>query len=99
MELRARASLDLVGEGSSSSIDRDRSGSEGSAMMSTNSAQVKARSSSPGSRTYAAPSQAPPRRNVVRPCPLHVSEIDTLIMLGLLQKEQREDAQALQEAE
>jgi hypothetical protein len=30
--------------------------------------------------------------------PLHVSEIDTLIRLGVLQREQREDAQALQAA-
>jgi hypothetical protein len=67
-------------------------------MMSTDSAQVKARSSSLAAERMRLLRKR--RRDGMRyvRIPLHVSEIDTLIRLGLLQKEQREDAQALQGA-
>jgi hypothetical protein len=66
--------------------------------MNTDPAQVKARSSSPAAERMRLHRKR--RRDGMRyvRIPLHVSEIDTLIRLGLLQKEQREDAQALQGA-
>ena len=67
-------------------------------MMSTDSAQVKARSSSLAAERMRLLRKR--RRDGMRyvRIPLHVSEIDTLIRLGLLQTEQREEAQALQAA-
>jgi hypothetical protein len=66
--------------------------------MSTDSAQVKARSSSPAAERMRLHRKR--RRGGMRyvRISLHVSEIDTLIRLGPLQKERREDAQALQGA-
>jgi hypothetical protein len=64
-------------------------------MMSTDSGQVKARSSSLAAERMRLHRKR--RRDGMRyvRIPLHVSEIDTLIRLGLLQTEQREEAQAL----
>jgi hypothetical protein len=67
-------------------------------MMSTDPAQVKARSSSPAAGRMRLHRKR--RREGMRyvQIPLHKSEVEDLIRLGLLQREQREDAGALQAA-
>jgi hypothetical protein len=66
--------------------------------MSTDPAQVRARSLSPGAermRLYR--KRRREEMQYVR-VPLHVSEIDVLVRLRLLRKEQRHDPEALQGA-
>jgi hypothetical protein len=66
--------------------------------MSIDPAQPRARSSSPAAERMRLHRKRRREGMQYVRIPLHVSEIDTLIRLGLLQKEQREDGQALQAA-
>ena len=66
--------------------------------MSTNPAQAPVRSSSSGAERMRLHRKRRREGMQYVRIPLHISEIDVLIRLGLLQGEQREDAQALQAA-